>query len=544
MLVLGVSDVPSPSAAVVADGVVRAVAGAHDVGDAFEGDDPFPWPVIDVALATAGARRSDVSTLAVAGKFTAPWAMRRSRRLGAFSSRVPVRQVQAAWQMALRSTGLGAFAADLTAERMEARVRGAGFTQARVVMVDSHRALAEAGYRAQPHDDVLVVTFQSLGDGNALTVHRGRGGMLDRLSEQAGGLGLHAHLARVASALDLPLAGGNGLDGLAGYGRVDPELVADLAKDLRASGGQLGTSTTSLIDDVLLSRLRAVSREDAAASVISNLADTLASIVRRQARQHGVRRVVLLGALAELPRVVLQVAERADVDAIFVPPRAGREALAVGAACQQGGIGPVDTTWRTGAEPDHRAVERALRAMAVRGLDDVDPVDCLAQGLPLVRWTGRSGLGALGLGERAILVRGDRYAAIDAVRAALGAPAWLSPIAVVGDGSLNVAPQGACLRVATTAVRPPQAWSDAFPALVGPDGATRPLRVDARDAPELAALVSACAQAGIGALAALPLLRPDGHTAATVPQAVATYQKLAGAALQLGDRTVRTRPRS
>ncbi len=543
MLVLGVSDVPSPSAAVVADGAVRAVAGLHDVADAFDGDDPFPWPVIDVALATAGARRSEVSTLAVAGKFTAPWAMRSSRRLGALSSRVPVRQVQAAWQMALRATGLGAFAADLTAERLEGRVRAAGFTQARVVMVDSHRALAEAGYRAQPHDDVLVVSFQSLGDGNALTVHRGRGGMLDRLSEQAGGLGLHAHLARVASALDLPFAGGNGLDGLAALGRVDPELVADLAKDLRASGGQLGTSASSLIDDVLLSRLRAVSREDAAASVVSNLADTLASIVRRQARQHGLRRVVLLGAVAELPRVVLQVAERADVDAIFVPPRAGREALAVGAACQQGGIGPIDTSWRTGPVPDASGVERALRAMGVGGLEDVDPVACLAQGQAVVRWTGRSGLGALGLGQRAILVRGDRATAVDAVREALAAPAWLMPIALVGDASLDAAPQGACLRVATTAVRPSQAWRTAFPALVGPDGATRPLRVDARDAPELAGLVAACARAGMGALAAFPVLRADGETAATVPQAVAVYQRLSGAVLQLGDRAVRVRAR-
>lgn len=540
MLIVGVSDLPVPAAAVIRSDAVSAWVSAEHLRP--EGADAtVPWTLIDAALTASGAGRDDVDVVAVAGRFNAPLSLRarpRLRRLlsSAFS---PLRDVQAAWQSLLQSTGMGAYAADVAAEWLDDRFRERGFDHGRLLTVDVHRALAEAGYRMQPRDDVLVVAMQPMGDGVAFSVHRGHGAQLDRLFLQTDVASLHVHLSRVLSTLGLPEHDLHALEALGSAGTPDAELVLALGQELHADGHRL-SRVTARRNTAMWARLGSLSRQDAAASVVDNLATTVTTLVRRHVREHGVGVVALVGEVFDAPRLVARIGELDGVTEVHALPRGGRDVLALGAAVSQAGLAPAARSLFLGPDVDDEACERALTMAGLTAQRKASLVGVLARGGAVVRFRERAGPGRLGMGRRCVMVRADDAYAIAALRDALGLADDVLPmcihIATPNEGPVAYLPGLAGpLSQGTAAPRVSDVFRRRYAPVVGADGRAWIMRADPVLHPGLHAVIQAQLRAtGCGAVAAFPLVDAEGTLVQTPEGVVRLFRRARLAAMQLG----------
>lgn len=544
MVILGVSDVPAQAATVVVDDVVVAAVSGEQLG-LVGSDDAVPWPVVDAALATAGVGAGAVDVVAVAGRFSPSLPLRQRPWLRRFASSPfsPLLDAQVIWQAVLRHSGMGAYAADVAAEWLEDRFAQRGFTRARLLTVDTHKAIAEAAYRMQPDDDVLVVALQPMGDGVGLSVHRGRGAQLDRLWVQRGFESVHTHLPRVLAAAGIPASAPHRLGELAARGTPDPELSSLLAADLHAEGRRLSRlgRTRPLASDPLFARIRALPQADAAASIHANLVHTVTTLVRRHVAAHGLGKVALAGEAFDDPRLVAHVALARGVTQVTVLPRPGRDALALGAAVAQAGLAPGHRGVALGPAPDADACAAALDGAGLTAVRKATLIDRLCRGEALVRFRDRPGPGRHGMGHRCVLVRADDALALQRVRGALGLPDHEEPLVLVIPTPNEGAVDGAARLVGPLAaglVAPgvDAAWKRRYGASVAPDGRMWMRRLTADAEPGLHALITALLRAsGCGALAAFPLAIGDGPPAATPQEAVEVFRRGGFGALQLGD---------
>ncbi|MCB9665932.1 MAG: hypothetical protein H6732_17635 [Alphaproteobacteria bacterium] len=543
MVLLGVADAPGSAAAVVVDDTLVALVSEEQV-PAPDAPELFPWHVVQAALETAGLSPADVDVVAVAGKLPSPLAPRGRAGLprALLSIASPFFDVSVIWQAFLRHSGLGALAGDLAADWLTQRFTERGFRPSRLLTVDVHKALAEAAYRSQAADEALVVTLQPFGDGVGLAVHRGRAGQVDRLWVQAGFEAVHVHLPRALAALGLAEADPWLLDGLAARGAVDADLGARLARDLSAEGHELSQLPVvqGRLADPLARMLATVDRADAAATVLDNLGEAIAAVVRRHVRAHGVGTVALAGEAFDHPRLVARVAETEGVQRLSVLPRPGRDALAVGAAASQAGLAPRVRDLRLGPVLSEASCAGALAAAGLGSARRADLGDRLAAGGALVRARERAGPGRHGLGERAVLVRADDAVAIARVRERLGLAPEEEPLVVVvptpNEGeieALDVLRQPLSLGLAAPRVGP--TFRRRYGAVVAGDGRVAMLRADPELHPGLHDLVRALLRgSGCGAVAAFPLELAGRGRAVRAADVVALYQRTGAEALQLG----------
>lgn len=525
MVILGVADGPSAAAAVVVDDALVALATESLRVDPTSVD-ALPWRAIDDALTIAGVSLDQVDVVAVAGRFSPLLAVRRRPWLSALVA-APfslAMDAQVAWQAFLRVSGFGAVEADRAAEWVEGRLNVHGITPERVLMVDAHRALAEAVYRCASEDDVLIVGLQPMGDGTATAVHRGQGGQLDRLSTDPAVSSLHTHLARVTSALGLgePISPRR-LGALAARGTPDPVLLGLLASQMSSEGTALarwaGMSSVRA-DDPLYARIRSLSPEDAAASIHQNLTEAVTSLVRRLIRLHGVPRVALVGEVFEDPRIVARIAELEGITKVFALPASTAETLAMGAATSQAGLGPALRDLHLGADVDGESVERVLAASGLSAVRTATLPTRLAAGVAVARVRGRGGPGPRALGARCVLVRADDAVAIARARKALRIPedeeALIITIPTPNEGAIE---GFEALRptLASGAVAPKvdDVFKRRYAAVIPKDGRVWMMRVEKEQEPGLHSVVQALVRAsGCGAVAALPL--PDNGSVSDV----------------------------
>ncbi len=523
MVILGLADGPDAGAALVVDDRVVALE-EQERHDQVPRSRAFPWQAIHAVLRGAGLTAADVDLVAVAGRFTPPLVVRRRPSLGGLAGQnpfSPTADLAIYLQAALRGSGFGAMEAERAAELLEGRLREKGFRMQRVVLVDLHKALAEAVYRCQPHDQMAVFTLHPMGDGAVFSVWKGKAGQLDKMWEQRGFNALHLHLARCSRALGLePLVDDDRLFGLAGRGTPDPRLVELLRGQLRAEGPRLECEDPLQLGAFsLLSRrgssAEAVYRtladarpEDAAASVMANLVDVACALVRHHATALGCRTIGLGGALFENPRLVAALAETGAYDHVWTHPTPGFASLPAGAAVALAGVAP-----RALASPgqgEHWSDEDCARA-----LDDErvphGPADlgALLDAGPVARFQGRAGYGRHGMGTRSVLVRADRPDQIAAARRALGRPSEEEPLALVpGDEALpaDAARISGPLRYGTVAPRAPAGFGERYPGVVAPDGRVHWSVLEPDGDPELhAASLALRARTGSGAIVAWPL---------------------------------------
>lgn len=541
MIVLGVADQPAPSATVVADDRLVAHVSGEQLGEL--PDAPIPWDVVEAALDAAGVTPADVDTVAVAGRFSPPLLLRRYPFLRRFvlDATGPLLEPFVAFQAALRHSGLGAYAADVAREWLDDAFRERGFRHGRLLTVDAQKALAEAAYRLQPDDDVLIVGLQPLADGVGLAVHRGRAGQVDRLWVQRGFEAIHTHVPRVVAALGLDDTDPARLDGLAARGTPTAALQRLLAEDLRPDGRRLSQGRfRGPAPHPLDAALRAADRADAAAAVLDNLAQTVCTLVRRHVRAHGLGRVALVGEVFDHPRLVARVAEVEGVHTVSVVPRPGRDALSLGAAASLAGLAPHAPSWGLGPAVSGDAAVAALDAARLSSARRATLVDRLCRGEAVLRFRERPGPGRHGLGARAVLVRADDAYALQRVREALQLPPDEEPLTLTiptpNEGAMPFldALRGP-LAVGMAAPTVDASFARRYAPVVAPDGRARLMRVDEATHPGLHALIKGLLRAsGCGALAAFPLVQGDRAPVADPANAVALYRRAGFGALQLG----------
>lgn len=338
MRILGLSDGLDGGAALAVDDHIAA-AEHQSSFDRTERSRAFPWEAVDDVLARTSTAPEDIRTIAVAGRITPPFFLRRRptlRRLfgDAFSSAL---DLGVFYQAMLRQTGLAALEADRAADWLSARFAGRGFP-AKLYLVDIHTALANAAYRTQDDDDLLIVTLHPLGDGVSFAVHLANVGQIDRIFEQKGFSTLHVHLARCARALGFD----DVLSMWKGVGpTTDPELMAVLADHLYVDVHKLSHARYPLPQDGrVYDLLRRADPAVGAASVRANLSNAVVELVRYHVRQHDRFKVAVNGDVFHDRRLVADLAAIPEVESVYCPEDPGSGSLALGAALHAAGTAP------------------------------------------------------------------------------------------------------------------------------------------------------------------------------------------------------------
>lgn len=504
MVILGLGDGWDAGAALVRGDEVLGVVRQASV-DGQPRSRAFPWDAVQRVLFDAGVRRDEIDTIALAGRFTPPFFVRRHPGIHAFTND-PFSSLHGPnlfWQRVLRSSGLGALEADRAQDWLAERARGHGLDARRVVLVDAHKALAAAAYRSQPHDDALVVVLHPRGDGLLGSVHRGRAGQLNRVHEMYDTGALHVHLPRCQAALGLdPWTGESSLWALAAEGSPHPVLLDLLRQELSFVDGQVQGSSAAggSIEELPWMDLAAAPRPDAAATVRQHLSELAVDFVTQAIQRYGVPggALVVAGAWMASPRLVADLAGRDDVSSVHGAPLPGHASRALGAALDVAGAGP------------------RSRDLVPEGASTfpVDVGDALGRGEPVVRWLGPPIGARHGAGSASVLVRVADAARVGRALHADGEPA----LVVLPSPSLRGAGvAGSTLRAGLAAISVPDR-PDLRP-VIAPDGRAHVVVASGG----LADLVAA---GGNGALAAWPVAIGD---APPTPRDLDRVMRAAGA---------------
>lgn len=555
MVILGVGDGIDAGAALVIDDQVVAVE-PQERHDRSPRSRAFPWAAIAEVLEEAGLRNRHVDAIAVAGRFTPPLVLRKnpSLRRVARDPFSPAIDAGVFFQSLLRQSGLGALEADYAAEWLEGQFKSQGFDVQRVSLVDIHRSLAEAAYRNQSRDRVVVLTLHPMGDGAACAVHLGENGQLERVFSQPGFAALHVHLRRCIAAMGFePHLDEHRIWALAAKGRSDVELEVLLSEELRAEGQQLSRKafgSPDRRDAPVYRRLAEADKEVAAASVLANLTRAAVGVVQAHVRANGIGNVLIGGGIFDNPRICAAIAEIPEVRTLGMHPAPGYPSLAVGAAASLGGLAPNRLpTPLLGRRYDERQCARALAVAGVtpdRGDDSAAAIaDVLAGGGLVARFQGRSGIGRHGNGTRSVLFRADDPTALDRARQALGRGGEEEPL-LLWDGSAaeddisGIEKLQDALLCGTVAPRVSAAFAERYPSGVTPDRRALLQRVDDRIDRHLTLTLATLRQrTGCGGIGCLALSEGSDPPVAVPGDAIRLWRRTGLDALALGPFLVR-----
>lgn len=365
MNILGVSDGLDGGAA-LCRGDRLVAAEAQSAFDGAPHSRAFPWDAVHDVLRRGRIAPPDVNVVAVAGRITPPFFLRRHPSARAlfrdpFSAAM---DLGVFYQAMLRQTGLAALQADRAADWLAGRFEQRGF-EGRLVLVDIHTALANAAYRSQTDDDLLIITLHPLGDGVSFAVHRAALGQIDRVFEQKGFSTLHVHLERCASVLGFSSV----REMWANVGTPDPELTAALSSHLYLDHHKLSHARYPLPQDRRVYDLLGRSAPAAgAASVRANLSAAVVGLVRYHVRQYDIPRLAVAGDVFHERRLLQDIAALPEVHSVWCPTDPGSGALAFGAAAYTAGLdlradrkGDVDPAGPTGEPVDVDTIVDVLR---------------------------------------------------------------------------------------------------------------------------------------------------------------------------------------
>jgi len=526
--ILGLADGTDAGAALIVDDHVVATVEQERL-DRRPHSRGVPWAAADEALKVAGLSRRDVDMVAIAGRFSPLFFLRRHptwRRLAqdAFS---PLLDVSVFYQALLRQTGFGALEADRTAEWFHHQLRERGFGMRRTLLVDVHRCLAEAAHRCQPREPVLVLTLHPNGDGVALATYRGSVGQLDKLWSQKGFASLHVHLKRCLAAMDLPRGDEALAWSLATRAEPDPALVAHLDGLLQADGPRLSRKRYPFPERrEAYEPLARANVEVAAASLLENLSRVVCALVRHHIGQSGLRRVALGGGVFENPWLVARVAELPEVDEVWTPPLQGWASLALGAAASVGGMAPgLLQGPGLGASADPERCRKLVSGRPHESLSLEAVADVIAAGGAVGRCEGRGGFGRHGGGTRSVLLAPTRDGIARALEGLERHPGELPVLA--RRPTLRMSKVTGPLRHGAVAAE-------------GPLGKLATQEVHEGDDPQLAALLTRLEERGMAPeLAVLPLGMGSEPAVATPEDALSVFNRSKLEALWLGPSLVR-----
>jgi carbamoyltransferase len=305
--------------------------------------------------------------------------------------------------------------------------------------VDHHTCHAASAYFPSGFDEAEVVTVDGVGDTYSCRFFHAKGGRLEpraRYFHTAFPLGHNYEFVTALLGFH-PHRHAGKVTGLAGHGRVEPRLVAQLD----AWTDEIWSSRRGRPYFFMLHSQHGETRGDPDfATAVRELRETRATRFGdwsdaeiAAAIQHTLEREVSRLIAANVPRIEGQpialaggvfanvklnkLVKEMGFGKIFVQPAMGDCGLAFGAplmalAEQNGGLAPhrLEHVY-LGPEYDDVAIGRALRAagLAARRFDPIEPqiARLLADGRVVARFTGRMEFGPRALGNRSILYHGS-----------------------------------------------------------------------------------------------------------------------------------------
>ena len=525
MRILGLSDGPAPSAALVSGGDL--VAGATQ---SLSRPGGFPWEALDAVLRQAACGMADVDRVVFGSHLEAG---RRGRPSG----------VGLLAQLALKESGLWAVAASRRREVGAARLRDRGF-RGDVKTVDHFQALAEAAWRTQPWESALVFTASRGGDGTTITFSSGGHDGLCLLYRQGGLSALRDYRLAVADVLAEPPD--EALDPVP-FLALRADAPADLAPvfhgQLHFHGGGFGLSM-GLSRRRLARVLASYTPVQVAAAWQMNLEGQFRRVLRYWLRRTGLRRVALGGDLFANPLLVSALARVDEVKSLSVCPQVGDPALAAGAAMRFGDVGPMRLTrTRPGPALDEQACSAAIRAAGLMP-DGGPPSPAVAQRLAagdaVLRVAGRAALGPGSLGSRSLLLPADDPERAPGLGKRLGLNPLVPPCALTLAEEAErcfeqLGPVREAARLGAVCL-PATPWMEAHcPGALFGRGMARPLCVEPGDDPELHAILTAYRDlTGLPCLLSGDLGSRFGSAASTPREAVRLFRSSGLPAMILG----------
>lgn len=414
--ILGISALDKDAAAaVVIDGVLvkavmeeRLTRVKHQPG--------FPGRSIQLALAEAGLRPSDVDLV------TYPffhWTGETRAKLGGYLHDLVdlPRRFSDPLSCARHQAYYAAWAA-LTSWRhrgynrqLRAGLAAVGLNDRPLHYLPHHATHAASAYYCSAFERALVATFDWYGSGLAGTVWLAEGGRMRLLKRLRYPHSLGLFYASVTRALGFRWSHHEGkIVGLAAYG--DPELL--LPEVLGRFGRPTGDLRFGWAMDIDYPRrlARAFKAADVAAAYQRALELLATELLRPYLRLHGVRQVVLAGGVAANVKLNQRIHELDGVEGTFIHPAMGDDGTAAGGALywlgRQGLLQPEPLEHvYLGNALTEREIEREVQASGLPFEAVPNPAErageLLAEGSVVVRVTGPSEYGPRALGHRSIL---------------------------------------------------------------------------------------------------------------------------------------------
>lgn len=561
MIILGISEGPDASAALVVEGLLVAAVAQERI-DRVRHSAAFPSGAIDAVLDCAGIRARDVDRVVIGGappaldatgataSNTEPAPPTRPPPPGSLAaltrglldraSKSP--RARTAVAATMRATGLHMVSLDATRKRAEARLRGMGFETAEIDVVEEDRCQAWAAYRTQEADAVLVLVLDAAVDGAAVSVSEARHGQIDRLLLQTS----FAPLSGLPSRLALRL----GVDeeevlAIAQSAAPDERLVAELDALVGFDAGMLRTRAPRRGQDPVDALGKGVAPAVYAASVLAVVERAVEALARHWLTRTRLQRVAFAGTLFANPHLVGHLAATLPVERLWVAPSPGAGAAAIGAALGTAGTAPREwTTLRCGPTATDDQCYRALSVAELprNPMDDVarECAAVLAEGRLLARFEGGLAVGPHPLGGRSVLMRPDRSLRARALQA-LGQPAERPCALLLREedaaryvpGALR--PDGGVARTMAMTTPASAELVAVCPDVLHADGTVHPYLVRASADPALHALLTAVAEAtGRGLLAEVPLARAGQPLPASPGDTIRAWRESGVEALALG----------
>lgn len=456
------------------------------------------------------------------------------------------------------------------------------FPPARLRNVDHHLSHAAGGYWTSGWDECLVVVVDGMGEIDGATVYAAKRGLLEKLGSLPGDHSLGIFYSVVTFHLGFDFnADEYKIMGLAPYGDpsryrafFDTEVV--LAEDGFCRIPCLGLNRDPIDRDNYLQTLAYLSEAlgpgrdpngaigqdhmDIAAALQETCNRALLHICHHYRRLTGLKRLVLTGGVAQNCTANGRILKAGLFDEIYVPPAAGDDGAALGAALYRASLAGEVENRRRGLPfygPGYSA-ERLSSALAefadrveVIGLESLGATceraaDDIADGRVIAWYRGRMEFGARALGNRSIIADATDPAMRDRVNSMVKKREAFRPFApAVSEAHARHwfdVGGGADLSYMTVIVDVREEHRGHLPAVTHVDGTARVQTVSAAENPDFHELIMAVGRRTGVHMVLNTSFNVRGQPIVDAPEeAIATFLRTGIDALYLGNHRVARR---
>ncbi|MGC6510458.1 MAG: carbamoyltransferase C-terminal domain-containing protein [Myxococcota bacterium] len=517
MITLGIADNHDSGAALVVDGQLVAAINQERI-DRIKGSSAFPWGAIDAVLSEAKVSARQVDHIVVGTAFT-PSALLRllpqqhqtAKSTGQFSSALHGYMV---YQSLLQKLGAHAIEYSLCHRILNRKLRARPFEHAQLHLMDHHQAHAEAAYRTQARDRILVLTLDAMGDGRSATAWLGDNGQLTPLWSQSGLAAINLFYSRITEIIGFkPLRHEGKITGLAAYATPPDELMAQFRSQLKYENGRfkrMPIFTPAKANDRFWNALTSYSKEEIASAAQAILEEVTLDYVRYWLKRTQTTHLAVAGGVFANVKLNQRIAELSELESLWVLPHMGDGGLAAGGALgfQKSAPKQMNTAYLGPSYPENDAFRALKRIKVERNKQDslLRAAQCLAEGGVIARCKGRMEWGPRALGNRTIFATPNDPEINNRLNARLQRTEFMpfAPIVREEDATryfIGLEKANEAARFMTVCFNVTPEFQKNCPAAVHVDGTARPQVLRREDNPEVHTLLGM-----VGELTGTPVL--------------------------------------